>query len=82
MVVHLAEHGYAVDRKRVRRLMQCMGLETISPRPHLSQKGTQSVRSPYLLRGVSIDRIDQVWSSDMTSIRLARGFVYLVAIID
>lgn len=82
MVVHLAEHGYAVDRKRVRRLMQVMGLETIYPKPHLSQPGEPSVRYPYLLRGVSIDRIDQVWSSDITYIRLARGFVYLVAIID
>ncbi len=82
MVVYLSEHGYAVDRKRVRRLMQCMGLETIYPKPHLSQKGSPSVRYPYLLRGVSIDRIDQVWSSDITYIRLARGFVYLVAIID
>lgn len=82
MVVHLAEHGYAVDRRRVRRLMQCMGLETIYPKPHLSQKGSPSVRYPYLLRGISIDRVDQVWSSDITYIRLARGFVYLVAIID
>jgi putative transposase len=82
MVIHLAEQGYAVDRKRVRRLMQCMGLETIYPKPRLSRPGEPSVRYPYLLRGVSIDRIDQVWSSDITYIRLARGFVYLVAIID
>lgn len=81
-MVFLAEQGYVVDRKRVRRLMQRMGLETISPKPHLSQAGVPSVRYPYLLRGVSIDRIDQVWSSDITSIRLARGFVYLVASID
>jgi putative transposase len=82
MVVHLAEHGYAVDRKRVRRLMQRMGLETIYPKPRLSRPGEPSVRYPYLLRGVSIDRIDHVWSSDITYIRLARGFVYLVAVID
>ena len=82
MVAHLAEQGYAVDRKRVRRLMQVMGLETIYPKPRLSQPGEPSVRYPYLLRGVTIDRIDQVWSSDITYIRLARGFVYLVAIID
>lgn len=82
MMVHLAEHGYAVDRKRVRRLMQRMGLETIYPKPRLSRPGEPSVRYPYLLRGVSIDRIDHVWSSDITYIRLARGFVYLVAIID
>lgn len=82
MVAHLAEHGYVVDRKRVRRLMRLMGLETLSPKPRFSQPGEPSVRYPYLLRGVSIDRIDQVWSSDITYIRLARGFVYLVAIID
>jgi putative transposase len=82
MVAYLSEQGYCVDRKRVRRLMQQMGLETIYPKPHLSQCGEPSVRYPYLLRGMSIDRIDQVWSSDITYIRLARGFVYLVAIID
>lgn len=82
LVVHLAEHGYAVDRKRVRRLMQVMGLETIYPKPRLSQPGEPSVRYPYLLGGVTIDRSNQVWSSDITYIRLARGFVYLVAIID
>jgi hypothetical protein len=76
MVKFLHDEGYAVDRKRVRRLMQQMGLETIYPKPHLSQAGSPTVRSPYLLRGVSIDRIDQVWSSDITYIRLARGFVY------
>ena len=48
---------------------QRMGLETIYPKPHLSQKGEPSVRYPYLLRGISIDRIDQVWSSDITYIR-------------
>lgn len=82
MVTFLAEQGYAVDRKRVRRLMQRMGLETIYPRPRLSRSGEPSVRYPYLLRGVNVDQIDQVWSSDITYIRLARGFVYLVAIID
>jgi putative transposase len=81
-VVFLQEQGYAVDRKRVRRLMQLMGLETIYPKPRLSLPGEQSVRYPYLLRGVSIDRIDQVWSCDITYIRLVQGFVYLMAIID
>ena len=82
MVKFLQDEGYAVDRKRVRRLMQRMGLETIYPKPHLSQAGEPPIRYPYLLRGMSIDRIDQIWSSDITYIRLARGFVYLVAIID
>jgi putative transposase len=82
MVTFLEEQGYAVDRKRVRRLMQRMGLETIYPKPRLSRPGDPSVRYPYLLRGVSITSQDQVWSSDITYIRLARGFVYLAAIID
>jgi putative transposase len=82
MVIFLQEQGYAVDRKRVRRLMQLMGLETIYPKPRLSLPGEHSLRYPYLLRGMSINRIDQVWSCDITYIRLARGFVYLMAIID
>lgn len=82
MVVFLAEQGYAVDRKRVRRLMELMGLETIYPKPRLSLPGEPSIRYPYLLHGMSINRIDQVWSCDITYIRLARGFVYLMAIID
>jgi len=82
MVVFLAEQGYVVDRKRVRRLMQLMGLETIYPKPRLSLPGEPPVRYCYLLRGMSIDHIDQVWSCDITYIRLARGSVYLMAIID
>ena len=82
MMVWLQTQGYGVDRGRVRRLMRLMGLETIYPKPRLSQPGEPSVRYPYLLRGVSIDRVNQVWSCDITYIRLARGFVYLMAIID
>ena len=59
-----------------------MGLEPMYPKPHLSKAGEQSVRYPYLLRGVVVDRIDQVWSCDITYIRLARGLVYLMAIMD
>lgn len=62
--------------------MQVMGLEPMYPKPHLSRAGEPSVRYPYLLRGVVVDRIDQVWSCDITYIRLTRGFVYLMAIID
>ena len=82
MVVFLDEQGYVVDRKRVRRLMQQMGLETIYPKPRLSRPGEPNVRYPYLLRELQINRIDQVWSCDITYVRLARGFVYLMAIID
>lgn len=65
MVTFLEEQGYTVDRKRVRRLMQRMGLETIYPKPRLSRPGEPSVRYPYLLRRVSITNHDQVWSSDV-----------------
>ena len=69
MVVYLATQGYIVDRQRVRRLMQLMGLETLYQKPDLSRAGEPEVRYPYLLRGVTIDRRDQVWSSDITYIR-------------
>jgi putative transposase len=82
MVIFLAEQGYVVDRKRVRQLMQLMGVETIYPKPRLSQKGVPDVHYPYLLRGMNITRINQVWSSDITYIRLAWGFIYLTAIIE
>jgi putative transposase len=82
LVVFLQELGYMVDRKRVRRLMRLMGLETIYPKPRLSLPGEPPVRYSYLLRGMSIDHIDQVWSCDITYIRLARGSVFLMAIID
>ena len=82
LVVFLDEQGYVVDRKRVRRLMRLMGLETIYPKPRLSLPGEPPVRYSYLLRAMSIDRIDQVWSCDITYIRLARGSVFLMAILD
>ena len=82
MVVYLQTQGYRVDRQRVRRLMQMMGLEPMYPKPHLSRAGETSVHYPYLLRDLLVDRCDQVWSCDITYIRLARGFVYLMAIID
>jgi putative transposase len=79
MMIFLVEQGYAVDRKRVRQLI---GLETVYPKPRLSLAGEPGSHYPYLLRGMSIHQIDQVWSCDITYIRLARGFVYLMAIID
>ena len=82
MVVYLQTQGYRVDRQRVRCLMQMMGWETMYPKPHLSRAGEIRVHSPYLLRDLLVDRCDQVWSCDIAYIRLARGFVYLMAIID
>ena len=74
--------GEQVNHKRVRRLMQVMGLEAVYPKPRLSQPAVGRRIYPYLLRGVAICRANQVWSADITYIRLKHGFVYLVAIID
>jgi putative transposase len=82
MTEWLAVQGYAVNRKRVSRLMALMGLEAVYPRPRLSQPGEGHKIYPYLLRGVSVERVHQVWSTDITYIRMARGFVYLVAVMD
>jgi putative transposase len=82
MTVWLRTQGYPVERKRVRRLLHLMGLEAIYQKPNLSAPGAVEQRYPYLLRGMNIHRNNQVWSCDITYIRLARGFVYLVAVID
>lgn len=82
MTAWLKSRGYEVNHKRVARLMHLMGLEAIYPKPHLSQPGANRQVYPYLLRGLKIERSDQVWSTDITYIRLAQGFIYLVAIID
>lgn len=74
--------GYYPDVKRVRRLLRLMGLNAIYQKPNLSFNGADHRRYPYLLRGVPIRRGNQVWSADITYIRLKDGFVYLVAIID
>lgn len=82
MVVHLRIKGYSVNRKRVQRLMGVLGLAGIAPGPNASRPHPQHKIYPYLLRGVNVIRPNQVWSTDITYIRLARGFVYLVAVID
>jgi putative transposase len=82
MTAWLHTQGYPVERKRVRRLLQLMGLETIYPKPHISMPGAVAQRYPYLLRGMSIERCNQVWSCDITYIRLLRGFMYLMAVMD
>jgi putative transposase len=78
----LSEQGEGVNRKRVQRLMRLMGLEAIYPKPKLSAAGRGHRIYPYLLRDVSVERPDQVWSTDITYVPLARGFMYLAAIID
>jgi putative transposase len=82
MTAWLAEQGEAVNRKRVQRLMRRMGLEAIYPKPKLSAAGRGHRIYPYLLRAVAIERRDQVWSADITYVPLARGFMYLAAVID
>jgi len=71
-----------VNIKRVRRLMRRMGLEAIYPKPNLSRADAQHKKYPYLLQGLEITRPNQVWGTDITYIRLAGGFVYLVAVLD
>lgn len=82
MVVFLRTVGHVVNRKRVQRLMRGMGLAGMAPGPNTSKAHPQHKVYPYLLRGVPVTRPNQVWSTDITYIRLARGFGYLVAIID
>src|SRR6266536_1037301 len=76
------QQGQKVNHKHVQRLLRVMGLEAIYPRPNLSPAAAGHRIYPYLLRDVRIERVNQVWSSDITYIRLTGGFVYLVAIID
>ena len=78
----LIEQGEAVNRKRVQRLLRLMGLEAIYPKPRLSAARAGHRIYPYLLRDVSIERPDQVWSTDITYVPLASGFMYLAAILD
>ena len=78
----LNRDGLRVNRKRIQRLMRKMGIQAIYPKPRLSLGGKGHKIYPYLLKGLKIDRPDQVWCSDITYIRLAHGFVYLVAIMD
>jgi putative transposase len=82
MAVWLKNQGYRVNRKRVRRLMRIMGLEAIYRRPRTSTPAPGHKIYPYLLSGMEITRPNQVWAADITYIPMARGFLYLVAIID
>jgi putative transposase len=82
MVVVLRRDGWTVNRKRVRRLMRLMGLEAIYRKPNTSQAHPEHKVYPYLLRGLAINRPKQVWCADITYILMAKGFVYLVAVMD
>jgi putative transposase len=82
MAVWLGEQGEQVNRKRVQRLMRLMGLEAIHPKPRLSAAAPGHRIYPYLLRGVRVERPDQVWSADITYVPLPAGFMFLAATID
>ena len=82
MTAWLHSAGHAVNRKRVQRLMRLMRLEAVYPKPKLSAAGQGHKVFPYLLRGVTIARVNQVWSTDITYVPLAAGFMYLAAVID
>jgi putative transposase len=83
MTVRLnAVHGYQVNHKRVSRLMELMGLQAVYPRPRTTLPDGQHRKYPYLLRGLIINRPNQVWATDITYIPMPTGFMYLVAIMD
>ena len=82
MTAHLRRQGYAVNHKRVQRLMQKMGIQAIYPRPKTTTRSPEHKIYPYLLRNLAITRPCQVWSSDITYVPMPRGFMYLVAIMD
>jgi putative transposase len=82
MTVCLQGLTYMVNRKRVRRLMNLMGIQAVGPKPQTSRSGKAHKIYPYLLRGVKITHANQVWSADITYVPMQRGFMYLVAILD
>jgi putative transposase len=82
MTQYLRGLGCVINRKRVQRLMRTLGLAGMAPGLNTSKPHSQHKLYPYLLRGVEVIAPNQVWSTDITYIRLLHGFVYLVAIID
>ena len=82
MGVMLRAEGHRANRKRVQRLMRQMGIAALGPKPRTTVRAPGHKIFPYLLRGLAIDRPNQVWASDITYIPIGRGFLYLVAVID
>ena len=82
MTWHLRNDGHAVNEKRIRRLMRLMGLMPIYQKPNTSKPAKGHKTYPYLLRGLRVDRPNQVWCVDITYLPMRRGFLYLVAIMD
>ena len=82
MTWHLRNNGHLVNEKRIRRLMRLMGLMPIYQKPNTSRPAKGHKTYPYLLRGLRVERPNQVWCSDITYLPMRRGFLYLVAIMD
>jgi len=82
MTEFLNRLGYGINHKRIERLMRVMDLQAIYPKKHLSQPGENHRKYPYLLADLAIDHPNQVWCTDITYVRMDRGFLYLVAIMD
>ena len=82
MTWHLRNEGHLVNEKRIRRLMRLMGLMPIYQKPNTSRAAKGHKTYPYLLRGLRVDRPNQVWAADITYLPMRRGFLYLVAIMD
>lgn len=82
MEVFLESRGFIINRKRVQRLMREMGIQGICPGPNTSRRRFDHAVFPYLLKGVTVQRPNHVWSADITYIRLQTGFAYLVAVMD
>jgi putative transposase len=78
----LRAEGHVINRKRVQRLMRVMGIAALGPKPRTTKPMPGHRIYPYLLRGLAIERANQVWAADITYIPLGRGFLYLVAIMD
>lgn len=79
---HFRRLGKKVNRKRIQRLMRLMGIEAVYPKPHTSRPHPEHHVYPYLLRGLSVERPNQVWAADITYVPMSRGFMYLVAVMD
>jgi len=82
MARHFRRQGRTVNRKRIQRLMRLMGIEAVYPKPHTSRPHPQHRIYPYLLRDLTIDHANHVWAADITYVPMARGYMYLVAVMD
>jgi putative transposase len=82
MAAWLATQGHVVNRKRVQRLTRLMGLAAIYQRPNTSKPAAAHKVYPYLLGGVTMERVNHVWCSDITYIPMAKGLLYLVVVVD